>query len=115
MLKPGEHMQPAPPERPVGELVHQLLEEGKAYARAEVGLVKAIASAKGKALALPAGLLGAAFFFVQAAITILAVGVFAMLQWAIGTILAGFVTFLIFAGIAGALVWYALKRLKQDL
>jgi hypothetical protein len=115
MLKPGEHLQSAPPERPVGELVHQLVEEGKAYARAEVGLVKAIASAKGKALALPAGLLGAAFFFVQAAITILAVGVFAMLQWAIGTILAGFVTFLIFAAIAGGLVVYALKRLKADL
>ena len=115
MLKPGEHIQPAPPERPVGELVHQLVEESKAYAKAEVGLAKAMATAKGKALALPAGLLGGAFFFVQAAITILAVGVFAMLQWAIGTILAGFVTFLIFAAVAGGLVWYALKRLKADL
>ena len=115
MLKPGEHMQPAPSERPVGELVHQLVEEGKAYARAEVGLAKAIATSKGKALALPAGLLGVALLVIQAAITILAVGVFAMLQWAIGTILAGFVTFLIFAAIAGALVWYALKRLRQDL
>jgi hypothetical protein len=29
--------------------------------------------------------------------------------------LAGFVTFLIFAAIAGGMVWYALKRLKADL
>jgi hypothetical protein len=115
MLKPGEHLQAPNPERPVGELVHQLVEEGKAYARAEVGVVKAIASAKGKALALPAGLLGAALLIGQAAITILAVAVFAMLQWAVGTILAGFLTFLIFATIAGAMVWYALKRLRQDL
>jgi hypothetical protein len=115
MLKPGEHLQAPPPERPVGELVHQLLEEGKAYAKAEVGLVKAIATSKGKALALPAGLLGAALLVAQAAITILAVGVFAMLQWVVGTILAGFLTFLIFAAIAGALVWYALKRLREDL
>jgi hypothetical protein len=115
MLKPGEHLQAPPPERPVGELVHQLLEEGKAYAKAEAGVVKAIATSKGKALALPAGLLGAALLVGQAAITILAVGVFAMLQWVVGTILAGFLTFLIFAAIAGALVWYALKRLREDL
>ena len=115
MLKPGEHLQPAPPERPVGELVHQLVEQGKAYASAEVGVVKAIASAKAKALALPAGLLGAALLVAQAAITILAVGVFAMLQWVVGTILAGILTFVIFAAIAGGLVWYALKRLKSDL
>ena len=115
MLKPGEHLQAPPPERPVGELVHQLLEEGKAYARAEVGVVKAIATSKGKALALPAGLLGAALLVAQAAITILAVGLFSMLQWVVGTILAGFLTFLIFAAIAGALVWYALRRLREDL
>jgi hypothetical protein len=115
MLKPGEHLQAPPPERPVGELVHQLVEDGKAYAKAEVGVVKAIATSKGKALALPAGLLGAALLVAQAAVTILAVGVFAMLQWVVGTILAGFLTFLIFAAIAGGLVWYALKRLREDL
>ena len=115
MLKPGEHLQPPPPERPVGELVHQLVEDGKAYARAELGIVKAIASSKGKALAVPAGLLGAALLFAQAAITVLAVAVFAALQWALGTIFAGLVAFLIFAALAGGMVWYALKRLRRDL
>jgi hypothetical protein len=115
MLKPGEHLQAPTPERPIGELVHQLIEDGKAYARAEVGVVKSIAASKGKALALPAGLLGGALLVGQAAITILAVAVFAMLQWAVGTILAGLLTFLIFAGLAGAMVWYALKRLREDL
>ena len=55
MLKPVEPT--PPPERPIGELVHELVEEGKAYARAELDLAKAIAAAKAKALALPAGVL----------------------------------------------------------
>ena len=59
MLKPVDPG--PPPERPVGELVGQLIDEGKAYARAEFGLVTAIAAAKGKALAIPAALFGAAF------------------------------------------------------
>jgi len=37
MLKPADPG-PPPAERPVGELVHELIEEGKAYARAEIGL-----------------------------------------------------------------------------
>ena len=47
MLKPVDSGQ-QPPERPIGELDHELIEDGKAYARAEVDLVKAIATAKGK-------------------------------------------------------------------
>ena len=115
MLKPGDKLQPPPPERPVGELVHQLVEEGKAYARAEFGLVKAIASAKGKALAVPAGLLFAAWLVAQAAITVLAVATFAVLQWAMGTILAGLLAFLIFAAIAGGLGWFAVQRVRRGL
>jgi len=56
MLKPVDQAEPPREERPVGDLVHQLVEEGKAYARAEIGLAKAIAAAKAKALALPAAL-----------------------------------------------------------
>ena len=114
MLKPADQVPPLP-ERPVGELVHQLIEEGKAYARAEVGVAKAIAAAKGKALALPAGLLGAALLAAQAAVTVLAVASFALLQWALGTVLAGLLAFLIFGAISGGLFWLALKLLKRAL
>ena len=60
MLKPPTEPDAAPGDndRPVGELVHELIEDGKAYARAEVGLVKAIATAKANALKLPAILFG---------------------------------------------------------
>ena len=112
MLKPVD--QP-PPERPVGDLVHELIEDGKAYARAELGVVKAIASAKAKALAIPAGLFGVAFLLVQAGVTASAVGVFAALYWVFGPVLAGIVALVVFSALAAGLVWYAVQRLKRDL
>ena len=61
MLKPpAEDQSSQPPDRPVGELIGRVLEDGKAYAKAELDLAKVIATAKGKALAVPAALIGAA-------------------------------------------------------
>ena len=114
MLKPVDPG-PQPPERPIGELVHELIENGKAYARAEIDLYKAIAAAKGKALAVPAAMFGAAFIFALAAVTALAVGVVIALETFIGPLAAGFVGMLIFAGIAGLLSWYGYNRLRRDL
>ncbi|HET9813986.1 MAG TPA: phage holin family protein [Sphingomicrobium sp.] len=112
MLKPSDDIQPQP-ERPVGELVHQLVEDGKAYARAELAVAKATATAKGKALAIPAALLLGALIVLQSAITVLALTVFAALLWPLGTILAGLVAFLLFLVIAGGLSWYAVQRVKR--
>jgi hypothetical protein len=114
MLKPADPG-PPPPERPVAELVHELIEDGKAYAHAEIGLAKAIASAKGKALALPAALFGAAFICALAAVTALALGLVMALARFIGPLAAGFVGMLIFAAIAGLLGWWGTQRLRQDL
>jgi hypothetical protein len=114
MLKPADPG-PPPPERPVGELVHELIEDGKAYARAEIGLLKALAAANGRALALPAALFAAAFVFALAAVTALAVGVVNALATLIGPLAAGFVGLLIFAAIAGALGWYGYERLRRAL
>src|SRR5690348_2659889 len=112
MLKPVE---PTPPERPIGELVHELVEEGKGYARAELGLAKAIAAAKARALALPAALFGVAFILALAAVTALAVGIVLALTKFIGPLLAGFLGFLIFAAIAGLLGWMAADRVSRAL
>ena len=113
MLKPPE---PTPtPERPIGELVHELVEEGKAYARAEFDLAKAIAGAKAKALALPAALFGLAFIVALAAVTALAVGVVIGLAKFLGPLLAGIAGLVIFAAIAGGLAWYGIERAKRAL
>ena len=114
MLKPADPG-PPPPERPVGELVHELIEEGKAYAKAEVGLAKAIASAKARAVALPAALIGVAVIVALAAVSALAAGVVIALATLIGPLAAGFIGMLLFAGIAGCLGWYGIERLRRDL
>jgi len=115
MLKPVDPGPRTGAERPVGDLVHELVEDGKAYARAEIGLAKAIAAAKGKALILPAGLFGAAFMFALAGVTALAVGVVMALAKFIGPLASGFVGMLVFMAIAGALGWYGAQRLGRDL
>ena len=116
MLKPVDPGPPEPAsERPVGELVHELIEEGKAYAWAEFSLAKAVASAKAKALILPAILFGVAFILALAAVTALSVGVVMALAKFIGPLAAGVVGLLIFAAIAGGLGWYGAERVKQVL
>ena len=118
MLKPTDPaLQPSEPgdERPIGELVHQLVEDGKAYAQAELGVAKSIASAKAGSFKVPAILLGTALLFLQAAVTVLAVAVFLGLLALMGPVLAGLVAFLIFAGGAAALAWFGIAKAKREL
>lgn len=117
MLKPAEPpMRPEPgSERPIGELVGELVDEGKAYAKAEIGLAKAVAAAKVELFKLPAVLFAAAFLLVQAAVTVLAVAVFLGLLPLMGPIFAGLLAFVIFAGIAGGLGWYAAGIIRRSL
>jgi len=114
MLKPPEPESGPSSERPIGELVNQLVEDGKAYARAELDVARAIATAKGKALALPGGLIFAAMLVAQAAVTVLAVATFVTLALVMNPIFAGLIASLVFAALAGGLAWYAVRRLKRD-
>jgi hypothetical protein len=118
MLKPAEPaMQPgngdARPgdDRPVSELVHQLVEQGKAYAQAEIDLGKAIATSKAQAFKVPAILLATAFLFAQAAFCVLGVALFLALLPLMGPLLAGFAAFLIFAGLGGGLAYAAVQKI----
>lgn len=118
MLKPvdPEPKRPEPgDERPVGEMVHQLVEDGKAYAKAELEVAKAMAADKGKALGVPTAMLGGAFLFLQAAVTILGVTIFFGLMPLMGPVLAGLLAFLIFAAIAAGLAKFAIEKAKRDL
>ena len=115
MLKPHEPPHPDDSDRPIGDLVHQLIEDGKAYARAEIGVAKAMAADWVDALKLPAILFGVAFVLVLASITALAYGVAAGLATLIGPLAGGFVAFLLFAGLAGALAWIGVAKLRERL
>ncbi len=113
MLKRVDPSPGAEPERPVGELIHQLIDDAKSYAVAELALLKTIAAQKGRALLLPAALFGAAFLCALAGVVALALGVVMSLAWILGPLLAGLAGLLIFAAIAGGLGWVALQRLKD--
>jgi hypothetical protein len=115
MLKPNKEPQQEPDdEPPIGEVVSQLLEEGKAYAKAEVDLAKAQAFAKLAQLKVPATLLFAALLFAQAAVTVLAVTVALTLAPMIGPLGGGLIAVLLAGGGAALLGWLGVKRL-QDL
>jgi hypothetical protein len=117
MLKPADPQPPEPrpesnDERPIGELVHQLVEEGKAYAQAELGVVKAIAAAKVTGYKVPAILLGAALLMLLGAVTLLALTLFVALQLLMAPVAAGLLGFAIFAAISAGLGWWAVDKIR---
>jgi hypothetical protein len=114
MLKPPDQPQ-GRSERSIGELVQQVVEDGKAYARAEYGLAKAIAEAKAKAFGFVAALFGAAIVLALAGVTALAIGIVIALAKVMGPLAAGLVGLLIFAALAGGIGWYGAQRLKREL
>ena len=113
MLKPSaEPMQDPDDERPIGEVVHQLIDEGKAYAMAEIDLAKAQALAGVDRFKVPAILLFTALLFAQAAVTVLAVTVALTLAPTIGPLGGGLIAVLLAGGAAGLLAWLGLQKLK---
>ena len=117
MLKPPNEPEHGPDdsERPVGDLVHELIEDGKTYARAEIAVAKAMAAAKIQAFKVPAILFGIAFALLLASLSALALGVAAGLATLIGPLAGGMVAFLLFAGLAAGLAWFGAKKLREDL
>lgn len=114
MLKPVDNPPPGS-ERPIGELVSQLVDEGKAYARAEADLAKAIASAKARALTTPLILFAAALLVGMAALNALAVGIVLTLYTLTSPLLAAIIGFVLIAAVAGVLAWIGMKKLRSAL
>ncbi|HET9811177.1 MAG TPA: phage holin family protein [Sphingomicrobium sp.] len=115
MLKPAGDGPHRGGDRSFGELATQLVDDAKAYARAEVDLAKAIAADKAKSVRLAAILLAAALLFAFGAFTALSVAIFVALATVMGPILGGIVAFLLIAGIAGALAWLGVRKLGAAL
>ena len=114
MLKPSsDAMQDPADERPIGEVVHQLIDEGKAYAKAELDLARAQAFAQADRFKMPAALLFGALLFAQAAVTVLAVTIALALEPLIGPLGGGMVAVVLAGGTAGLLAWLAVQRLKR--
>ena len=99
-------------EKPIGELFEQLIDDGKAYARAELGLAKVSAESKVDALKWPAVLLLASLLFAQAAVTVAAVTVAMALATLIGPLAGGIIAILLAAGAAYLFYSLGVAKLK---
>ncbi len=118
MLKRAESAKEPPPggsDRPIGEIVGQLVDDGKAYARAEVEVAKAIAAAKARALILPGILFGAAVLLAITSLSALAIGLFFALYAYLPALLAGLLAFAILAGISAVLGWVGVIKFRAIL
>jgi len=112
MLKPSG---PIPPggERPIGEIVSDLVDEGKAYARAELNVAKAVASDKAGRLKAPLILLAAALLIGIAALNALAVAIFILLGLVMRPLFAALLAFLLIASVAALLGRLGVKKLRE--
>ena len=99
--------------KPIGELVSQLVEDGKAYAKAELNVGKAIVEAKVEGVKIPVAFGLLALLFLQAAVVMLGMMLYATLVSRLGPFLGGFVVVVILGGVAAFLGWYAVKRVKE--
>jgi hypothetical protein len=113
MLKPTDPPPVKKGEEPIGDLLGRLIDDAEAYGRAELKVAKAIAEAKLEALKRPSLLLAASLFFMQSALTVLAIAVAMGIVPFVGPIAAGLIVFLIFGGIATALIWVGWSRIRE--
>jgi hypothetical protein len=100
-------------EKPIGELFGQLIDEGKAYAKAELGLAKASAEAKAEAAKKPALLGAAALLFLQAGVVVLCMTLGLALATLIGPLAGGLIAALVTLGIAYGLYLLAVRELGK--
>lgn len=114
MLKPAD---PQPPvsERPIGDIVSDIVDDGKAYARSELNLAKAMAAAKAGEFKVPAILLVAATFVGMAALNLLAIALFVLLGMVMNPVLAAVLAFLLVGGTAALLGWIGYQKLRRLL
>ena len=94
-------------EKPIGELFGKLIDDGKAYAKAELGLAKATAEAKANAAKKPALLGAAALLFLVAGVVVLSMTLALALATLVGPLAGGLIAALVTFGIAAALGLWA--------
>lgn len=100
-------------EKPIGELFGRLIDEGKAFAKAELGLAKATAESKAEAAKRPALLGGGAFLFLQAGVVVLCMTLALALATLVGPLAGGLIAALITFGVAYGLYLLAMQELEK--
>jgi hypothetical protein len=94
----------------VGDLFHRLVEDGKAYARAEVNYYKTVGTERASALKMPVILGLVAILFAHAAFLALCATLFVGLASLMSDTLAGVLTVVILAAVGGILGYLAYSK-----
>jgi hypothetical protein len=102
-----------PREESIGDLFGRLVEDGRAYAEAELKLVKAIAEYRAQRAGRALGLLAAGVFLALSAATALVVGAVLGLSLYMHPFLAGLLVAAVLAGGGYALAMAGLKGMKS--
>lgn len=102
-------------EESISGLVRQLVDDGRAYVHAEIDVVRATATARVKSVRLAVILAVASLLFIQAGITVLFVGIGALLEGLIGQGWLGHwgglvLSAILALAIAGGMLWYAVTH-----
>lgn len=113
MLKRTETVKGEP--EGVGDLIHRLVEDAKAYGRAEVGYFKALGTEKANALKVPLVLGLVAILFAHAAFLVLVATIFVALASLMSDTLAGLLTMVICLVAAGGLGYLAYTKATKGL
>lgn len=100
-------------EKSIGELFGQLVDEGKAYAKAELGLVKAEAEAKVEGARKPAIFGAAALLFLIAGVVVLSITLALALATLIGPLAGGLISAAVTLGIAYAFYLLTMKEVEK--
>ena len=97
-------------EKPIGELFGRLIDEGKAYAKAELGLAKASAEAKADAAKKPALYGAASVLFLFAGVLVLCMTLALALATLVGPLAGGLIASLVTFGVAYGLFYLARRE-----
>jgi len=113
MLKPTEQNPPPEPDRSIGELIEQVLDDALDYGRMELELLKARATEIAESYVRAAILLAVAAVLALAGVITLFVGIaIALARW-IGPLGGAIASMLLAAGVAALLAWIASRDLKE--
>lgn len=100
-------------DRQIGQLFGQLVDDGKRYARAEIGVYKAKAADKVAPVKRAAVFGAAALVLALSAVTALLVGLILSLQTLVGPLAATAIVVLVTLALAGLLGWLAARQVAE--
>jgi len=105
--------EPEQDEKGVGELLQQLVEDGRAYVQAEIGYYRTLARSKLRDARAMLWMGGVALALALAAAVALVVGLVLTLSPLVGPALATLIVVLFFLAVAGLMGWLAWTHVKR--